>query len=61
MNILRVITASSAIGDPARLEAACAQIALWNPPRIGKQNLPFLGGLMSLEMYCECSLSPNNY
>lgn len=50
MNLLRVVVASAPISDPARLEAACAQIERWPPPIIGKQELPFLGGVTMLEM-----------
>jgi hypothetical protein len=50
INILRVIVTGSTIGDIARLESACSQIESWPPPRIGKQDLPFLGGMIALEM-----------
>lgn len=50
-NILRVIATGGTIGDLARLEAACSQMEAWPAPRIGKQDLPFLGAIISLEMY----------
>ncbi|KAF2664469.1 hypothetical protein BT63DRAFT_429236 [Microthyrium microscopicum] len=50
MNLLRVIVTGSNIGDITRLESACAQIEGWPPPRIGTQELPFLGGKMVLEI-----------
>jgi hypothetical protein len=50
MNMLRVIAASSAIGDPTPLETACAHIAAWPPPTVGRINLPFMGTSIELEM-----------
>jgi hypothetical protein len=50
VNVLRVIVTGATIGDITRLEAACSQIEGWPPPRIRKQDLPFLGGIISLEM-----------
>lgn len=57
MNLLRIIVTGSNLGDITHLEAACAQIEAWAPPRIGKQQLPFLGCVMTLDMSvssCEC-------
>jgi hypothetical protein len=51
MSLLRVITTGSNLGDVARLEAACAQVEGWPPPRIGKQELPFLGGIITLDVF----------
>jgi hypothetical protein len=51
MNILRILVSGAAIGNVSRLEVACAQIASWPPPRIGKQELPFLGTLLDLDMF----------
>lgn len=51
MNLLRIITSSGAISDPARLEAACSQIEAWPPPSLRKMELPFLGVMVMLEMY----------
>jgi hypothetical protein len=50
MTLLRVITTGSNLGDIARLEAARAQMEGWPPPRIGKQELPFLGEIITLDM-----------
>jgi hypothetical protein len=50
INTLRAIATGAALGDLARLEAAFSQIESWPPPRIGKQDLPFLGGIIALEM-----------
>lgn len=33
------------------IESACANIASWNPPEIGHQELPFLGSLLTVHMY----------
>jgi len=54
MNILRTLVSGASIGNVSRLEVACAQLASWMPPRIGKQELPFLGTLLDLDM----SVSP---
>ena len=32
------------------VESACANIASWNPPEIGHQELPFLGSLLTVHM-----------
>ena len=50
MNLLRIVVTGSSIGDPTRLEVACSQIESWPPPVIGKQDLPFFGGMITLDM-----------
>lgn len=37
--------------SPTIVESACANIASWNPPEIGHQELPFLGSLLKVHMY----------
>lgn len=32
------------------VESACANIASWNPPEVGYQELPFLGSLLNVHM-----------
>ena len=49
--LLRIITTSSFVNDSARLEAACSEISSWPAPTVGRQELPFLGTLLTLEMY----------
>jgi hypothetical protein len=50
MTLLRLAVTGSPIGDPARLEAACAQMENWPSPAIGKQELPFLRAIVTLDM-----------
>jgi hypothetical protein len=50
MTLLRTIATDAVIGDIARLEAACSEIASWPSPTVGVQSLPFLGTLLKLEM-----------
>ena len=37
--------------SPTIIESACVNIASWNPPEIGHQELPFLGSLLTVHMY----------
>ncbi|KAF1984427.1 DUF1630-domain-containing protein [Aulographum hederae CBS 113979] len=48
--ILQKMTASGLISDPSALEAACAEIASWPAPSIGRLELPFLGSVFVLEI-----------
>ena len=50
LRLLRDLTAKSVVNDPDALIAACAQIAQWAPPSVGKHNLPFLGSILELHM-----------
>jgi hypothetical protein len=50
MNIIRIISATSAIGDPAPLETACTHIAAWPPITVGRLDLPFMGTGIELDM-----------
>jgi hypothetical protein len=48
--LLRILTHFGVISDPSLLEAASAGIAQWPAPRVGHQDLPFLGDVLQLEM-----------
>jgi len=50
LKLLRIVTDHGIISDPSRLEIAVSEISTWESPRIGQQDLPFLGLLLSLEM-----------
>lgn len=49
--ILQLMTEFGAIGDPSKLELAADEISKWKSPRVGHQDLPFLGHLLQLEMW----------
>jgi hypothetical protein len=49
--LLQIVISSGFISDPTRLEAACSEISSWSAPTVGRQELPFLGTLLTLEMY----------
>jgi hypothetical protein len=51
MNVIRIIAAAAAIGDPTPLETACTHIAAWPDPTVGRLNLDFMGTSIKFEMY----------
>ena len=57
MNIIRIISAAAAIGDPTPLETACTHIAAWPDPTVGRLDLHFMETRIELEM-CVCLCSP---
>ncbi|KAF1949283.1 hypothetical protein CC80DRAFT_497598 [Byssothecium circinans] len=48
--ILHQMTLSGHISDPATLEAAHSQMITWPAPSLGKQELPFLGSVVTLDV-----------
>jgi hypothetical protein len=50
LKVLSIMAKEGYISDPDRLEAACSEIAAWQAPRIGQQQLPFLGNVLTLDM-----------
>ena len=44
------MTDSGVISDPTTLEAAYSSIVTWPSPTIGRQDLPFLGSVISLDI-----------
>lgn len=44
------MTSSGMISDPTALEAAYTSMAEWSPPMLGRQELPFMGELISLDI-----------
>lgn len=50
IQILHKMTESGVISDPTTLEAAYSQMNSWPPPSIGRHNLPFLGGMLTVDI-----------
>lgn len=48
--LLHHMTESGVISDPTMLEAAYASMVRWPSPTIGRQDLPFLGSVVSLDI-----------
>ncbi|KAF2746887.1 hypothetical protein M011DRAFT_494713 [Sporormia fimetaria CBS 119925] len=48
--LLRQMTKSSPICDPAILEAAYSQIITWPAPSLGRHELPFFGSIITLDI-----------
>jgi hypothetical protein len=48
--LLHCMTESGVISDPTTLEAAYSSMVTWPSPTIGRQDLPFLGSVISLDI-----------
>lgn len=48
--LLRHMTDDSVISDPSALEAAYSQMLSWPAPALGRQELPFLGTMITLDI-----------
>jgi hypothetical protein len=48
--LLHDMTVSGVISDPSALEAAYSQIVSWPPPVPGRQQLPFMGDVITLDI-----------
>ncbi|KAF2134402.1 hypothetical protein P153DRAFT_304689 [Dothidotthia symphoricarpi CBS 119687] len=48
--VLQEMTASGSISDPTTLETAYSQVVSWPPPSIGRQELPFMGKMLTLDI-----------
>ncbi|KAF2445596.1 hypothetical protein P171DRAFT_520362 [Karstenula rhodostoma CBS 690.94] len=49
-SVLHYMTESGVISDPTTLEAAYSSMVTWPSPTIGRQELPFLGSVISLDI-----------
>ncbi|TKA67537.1 hypothetical protein B0A49_07620 [Cryomyces minteri] len=56
LRLLHQITSSGTIGNPTILEAAYVEMAKWPPPSHGRQQLPFLGSVIELDIAPHASL-----
>ncbi|KAK5157194.1 hypothetical protein LTR04_005486 [Oleoguttula sp. CCFEE 6159] len=50
IRLLHQMTSSGTIGNPTTLEAAYVEMAKWPPPSHGRQQLPFLGSVIELDI-----------
>ena len=50
LHLLKQITSSGVISDPAALEAAYSQMLAWPVPSLGRHELPFMGSTITLEV-----------
>lgn len=48
--LLHAMTESGVISDPTTLEAAYSSMVTWPSPKLGRQDLPFLGTVISLDI-----------
>lgn len=48
--LLHQMTASGVISDPTALETAYSQMVAWSAPSLGRQELPFLGSMIILDI-----------
>ncbi|KAF2639961.1 hypothetical protein P280DRAFT_469703 [Massarina eburnea CBS 473.64] len=48
--LLQQMTGSGQISDPNTLEAAHSQMLSWQPPALGRQELPFMGSVLTMDV-----------